>query len=152
MLLSLAGHASRINPIPFLIDNQEACRYNVFRKAGVAQLVEYKLPKLGVAGSRPVARSIFLLIIRGFISRIFCLSESATMSRISRTFKLSYWRVISRLLFRARGEPVQGNTCIELLRSDEMMRNVIEIDVWHLGFATTLLPYISFCRSEKVCK
>lgn len=28
--------------------------------AGVAQLVEYKLPKLGVAGSTPVARSIFL--------------------------------------------------------------------------------------------
>ena len=25
--------------------------------AGVAQLVEYKLPKLGVAGSNPVARS-----------------------------------------------------------------------------------------------
>ncbi len=29
-----------------------------FEKAGVAQLVEYKLPKLGVAGSKPVARSI----------------------------------------------------------------------------------------------
>src|SRR3989304_3457247 len=27
-------------------------------RAGVAQLVEYKLPKLGVAGSNPVARSI----------------------------------------------------------------------------------------------
>jgi hypothetical protein len=27
-------------------------------QAGVAQLVEYKLPKLGVAGSNPVARSI----------------------------------------------------------------------------------------------
>ncbi len=26
-------------------------------KAGIAQLVEYKLPKLGVAGSNPVARS-----------------------------------------------------------------------------------------------
>ena len=26
-------------------------------KAGIAQLVEYKLPKLGVAGSSPVARS-----------------------------------------------------------------------------------------------
>ncbi len=25
--------------------------------AGIAQLVEYKLPKLGVAGSNPVARS-----------------------------------------------------------------------------------------------
>jgi hypothetical protein len=30
----------------------------IFGKAGVAQLVEYKLPKLGVAGSNPVARSI----------------------------------------------------------------------------------------------
>ena len=29
------------------------------KQAGVAQLVEYKLPKLGVAGSNPVARSIF---------------------------------------------------------------------------------------------
>ena len=28
--------------------------------AGIAQLVEYKLPKLGVAGSNPVARSIGL--------------------------------------------------------------------------------------------
>ena len=28
-------------------------------RAGVAQLVEYKLPKLGVAGSNPVARSSF---------------------------------------------------------------------------------------------
>ena len=27
--------------------------------AGIAQLVEHKLPKLGVAGSNPVARSIF---------------------------------------------------------------------------------------------
>jgi hypothetical protein len=26
-------------------------------RAGIAQLVEYKLPKLGVAGSNPVARS-----------------------------------------------------------------------------------------------
>ena len=26
-------------------------------RAGVAQLVEYELPKLGVAGSNPVARS-----------------------------------------------------------------------------------------------
>jgi hypothetical protein len=26
-------------------------------RAGIAQLVEYKLPKLGVAGSTPVARS-----------------------------------------------------------------------------------------------
>ena len=29
------------------------------RWAGIAQLVEYKLPKLGVAGSNPVARSSF---------------------------------------------------------------------------------------------
>ena len=28
------------------------------RSAGVTQLVEYELPKLGVAGSNPVARSI----------------------------------------------------------------------------------------------
>ncbi len=30
----------------------------MYPRAGVAQLVEYKLPKLGVAGSSPVARSI----------------------------------------------------------------------------------------------
>ena len=41
----------------FLIDIAETGRYNNFLKAGVAQLVEYKLPKLGVAGSSPVARS-----------------------------------------------------------------------------------------------
>ena len=29
-----------------------------YSKAGIAQLVEYKLPKLGAAGSIPVARSI----------------------------------------------------------------------------------------------
>jgi hypothetical protein len=28
-----------------------------YMKAGIAQLVEYKLPKLGVAGSNPAARS-----------------------------------------------------------------------------------------------
>lgn len=33
-----------------------------FGRAGIAQLVEYKLPKLGVAGSNPVARSMFLLV------------------------------------------------------------------------------------------
>jgi hypothetical protein len=44
----------------FLIDNTHTCRYNNPRKAGVAQLVEYKLPKLGVAGSNPVARSIIV--------------------------------------------------------------------------------------------
>ena len=32
--------------------------------AGVAQLVEYELPKLGVAGSNPVARSIFIGVFR----------------------------------------------------------------------------------------
>ena len=32
--------------------------YILLRWAGIAQLVEYKLPKLGVAGSSPVARSI----------------------------------------------------------------------------------------------
>jgi hypothetical protein len=42
----------------FGIDNMQACRYNDFCQAGVAQLVEYKLPKLGVVGSNPVARSI----------------------------------------------------------------------------------------------
>ncbi len=31
--------------------------------AGIAQLVEHKLPKLGVAGSSPVARSISLEMI-----------------------------------------------------------------------------------------
>ena len=35
-------------------------RYKL-RRAGIAQLAEYKLPKLGVAGSKPVARSIIPL-------------------------------------------------------------------------------------------
>lgn len=38
---------------------------SIHSEAGVAQLVEHKLPKLGVAGSNPVARSslseVFLL-------------------------------------------------------------------------------------------
>ena len=33
----------------------------IFLRAGIAQLAEYKLPKLGVAGSNPVARSIIPL-------------------------------------------------------------------------------------------
>ena len=33
----------------------------IFGRAGIAQLAEYKLPKLGVAGSNPVARSIIPL-------------------------------------------------------------------------------------------
>lgn len=43
---------------PFWIDMLRTGRYNTLRNAGVAQLVEHKLPKLGVAGSSPVARSI----------------------------------------------------------------------------------------------
>ncbi len=61
-----------------MIDKDSGRRYNGPRKAGVAQLVEYKLPKLGVAGSRPVARSIFYIksvrVSHGFfvlISRLF---------------------------------------------------------------------------------
>ena len=34
---------------------------NQLDHAGVTQLVEYELPKLGVAGSNPVARSILLV-------------------------------------------------------------------------------------------
>ena len=34
MLLSLAGHASRMYPCLFLIDNQKACRYNDYRQSG----------------------------------------------------------------------------------------------------------------------
>ncbi len=39
------------------LDILEACDRDFRSRAGVAQLVEYKLPKLGVAGSIPVARS-----------------------------------------------------------------------------------------------
>jgi hypothetical protein len=48
-------------PAQFSIDNPGTGRYNTHRicvYAGVAQLVECKLPKLDVAGSSPVARSI----------------------------------------------------------------------------------------------
>ena len=38
--------------------------------AGIAQLVEYKLPKLGVAGSNPVTRSI---------SQFVCANKSRQM-------------------------------------------------------------------------
>ena len=66
--------------------------YSLDIEAGIAQLVEYKLPKLGVAGSSPVARSIFWRVrpfpflrrwffgcrfqavasISGFFPKIFC--------------------------------------------------------------------------------
>ena len=45
----------------FLLTSPAERRYNAVQQAGVAQLVEYKLPKLGVAGSSPVARSILLI-------------------------------------------------------------------------------------------
>ena len=44
----------KINYIIFVPDE----RAEMMWWAGIAQLVEYKLPKLGVAGSSPVARSI----------------------------------------------------------------------------------------------
>ena len=41
-----------------MFDNGKKWVYVLLLKlAGIAQLVEYKLPKLGVAGSSPVARS-----------------------------------------------------------------------------------------------
>jgi hypothetical protein len=47
--------------IPYLFDQffRAGRKRGVF-DAGIAQLVEHKLPKLGVAGSNPVARSIIL--------------------------------------------------------------------------------------------
>ena len=53
----------------------------IFGKAGVAQLVEYKLPKLGVAGSNPVARSI----------------KQTTVSRIRKTVSRRHGRKIFSL-------------------------------------------------------
>ena len=38
-------------------------------RAGVAQLVEYELPKLGVAGSNPVARSSNLIVPCVFVAK-----------------------------------------------------------------------------------
>ena len=43
--------------------------YNISLRAGIAQLVEHELPKLGVAGSSPVARSKF------FIERVGCTAD-----------------------------------------------------------------------------
>ena len=38
-------------------------------QAGIAQLVEYKLPKLGVAGSNPVARSTICTVLGVTVAR-----------------------------------------------------------------------------------
>ena len=43
-------------------------------KAGVAQLVEHELPKLGVAGSNPVARSIHLRLFPADLASFFSAS------------------------------------------------------------------------------
>jgi hypothetical protein len=77
-------------PPDFSLTTPEGVTIITHIKAGVAQLVEYKLPKLGVAGSKPVARSIIPIEIRGVMPRIFCLSGSgqgpstASMSFFSR--------------------------------------------------------------------
>jgi hypothetical protein len=48
------------NTIPNILSSSRTCGLKGrWSRAGIAQLVEYKLPKLGVAGSNPVARSIF---------------------------------------------------------------------------------------------
>jgi hypothetical protein len=44
-------------PAIFLVLTKNAGVIYLYIRAGIAQLVEHKLPKLGVAGSNPVARS-----------------------------------------------------------------------------------------------
>jgi hypothetical protein len=45
-----------VNFLLTILKNSITSKY-LFARAGVAQLAEYKLPKLGVAGSIPVTRS-----------------------------------------------------------------------------------------------
>jgi hypothetical protein len=57
------GNGMFVKPVGMTMDIDKAKRIVYYgdlltsRYAGVAQLVEHKLPKLGVAGSSPVARS-----------------------------------------------------------------------------------------------
>ena len=46
-------------------------------KAGVAQLVEHELPKLGVAGSNPVARSMHSLDFSGYFGVVLAADAMA---------------------------------------------------------------------------
>ena len=48
---------TRVVLFTFLLTTKKQASIIPIVQAGVAQLVEYKLPKLGVAGSIPVARS-----------------------------------------------------------------------------------------------
>ncbi len=56
------------NIVHYVVNDKLPKRYTIcvigftFGRAGIAQLVENKLPKLGVAGSNPVARSMCLLV------------------------------------------------------------------------------------------
>src|SRR5690349_15038655 len=54
-------------------------------RAGVAQLVEHKLPKLGVAGSNPVSRSKKHREKRGKTESEPCLAASANRTRTVKT-------------------------------------------------------------------
>ncbi len=51
------GLWSRENFVPLLSPGESTCLQGSGRIAGVAQLVERQLPKLKVAGSKPVSRS-----------------------------------------------------------------------------------------------
>ncbi len=57
----------------------------LFPRAGVTQLVEYKLPKLGVAGSNPVARSRVALRHRATSGRRRLLPEQSARSAFPRS-------------------------------------------------------------------
>lgn len=77
------GNGMFVKPVGMTMDIDKAKRIVYYgdlltsRYAGVAQLVEHKLPKLGVAGSSPVARSSkdwsarrsFLRLGKGWIIR-----------------------------------------------------------------------------------
>ena len=65
-------------------------------EAGIAQLVEYKLPKLGVAGSNPVARSICWHKTERGLKPFLRLPAGSGCGRVY--FELRIWRRLFILL------------------------------------------------------
>ena len=71
-----------------------------FVYATVAQLVEYDLAKVGVAGSSPVSRSYFLLVesrVSGIMGILFCLHKKTLLKFFAKVFAFLY--VTTRYIF-----------------------------------------------------
>ena len=67
----------------------------------MAQLVEYDLAKVGVAGSSPVSRSYFLPVesrVSGIMGILFCLHKKTLLKFFAKVFAFLY--VTTRYIFQ----------------------------------------------------